>query len=159
MKKLLNLSITSNKKLNFAKDKFQALIVGVSDSKTLNGDVKNIDNATNGLIKKLISREELTGKIGNSVYLPTLNGIKADKTYLIGTGGKNKKISEVEFFKICQSISSAALSSKNSSIKVIIPEILVENRDTNWTMEVLGRHLESSSYPVSYTHLTLPTTR
>ena len=146
MKKLLNLSITSNKKLNFAKDKFQALIVGVSDSKTLNGDIKNIDNATNGLIKKLISREELTGKIGNSVYLPTLNGIKADKTYFIGTGGKNKKISEVEFFKICQSISSAALSSKNSSIKVIIPEILVENRDTNWTMEVLGRHLESSSY-------------
>ena len=146
MKKLLNQSISSNKKLNFKKDKFQTLIMGVSEAKTLDGDLKIINEITNGTIKKLISREEITGKIGNSVYLPAINGINSEKSYFIGVGKKNKKISEVEYFKICQSISTAALASKTSSVKIVIPEVSVENRDTSWTVEVLGRHLEASCY-------------
>ncbi|GIS22233.1 leucyl aminopeptidase [Gammaproteobacteria bacterium] len=146
MKKLLNQSISSNKKLNFKKDKFQTLIIGVSEAKTLDGDLKVINEVSNGTIKKLISREEITGKIGNSVYLPAISGVNAEKSYFVGTGKKNKKISEVDYFKICQSISSAALASKSASVKIIIPEVSVENRDTSWTVEVLGRHLEASSY-------------
>ena len=146
MKKLLNQSISSNKKLNFKKDKFQTLIIGVSEAKTLDGDLKVINEVSNGTIKKLISRKEITGKIGNSVYLPAISGVNAEKSYFVGTGKKNKKISEVDYFKICQSISSAALASKSASVKIIIPEVSVENRDTSWTVEVLGRHLEASSY-------------
>ena len=146
MKKLLNLSISSNKKLNFKKEKFQTLIIGVREAKALDGDLKSINEVTNGTIKKLISREEITGKIGNSVYLPAINGVNAEKSYFIGTGKKSKKISEMEYFKICQSISSAALASKSSSVKIIIPEIGVENRDASWTIEILGRHLEASCY-------------
>ena len=100
MKKLLNQSISSNKKLNFKKDKFQTLIIGVSEAKTLDGDLKVINEVSNGTIKKLISREEITGKIGNSVYLPTISGINVEKSYFIGIGKKSKKISEVEYFKI-----------------------------------------------------------
>ena len=96
MKKLLNQSISSNKKLNFKKDKFQTLIIGVSEAKTLDGDLKVINEASNGTIKKLISREEITGKIGNSVYLPAISGVNAEKSYFVGTGKKNKKISLTE---------------------------------------------------------------
>ena len=152
MKKLLNQSISSNKKLNFKKDKFQTLIIGVSEAKTLDGDLKVINEVSNGTIKKLISREEITGKIGNSVYLPAISGVNAEKSYFVGTGKKNKKISEVDYFKICQSISSAALASKSASVKIIIPEVSVENRDTSWTVEVLGRHLEASSYQYFFKH-------
>ena len=146
MKKLLNLSISSNKKLNFKKEKFQTLIIGVREAKALDGDLKSINEVTSGTIKKLITREEITGKIGNSVYLPAINGVNAEKSYFIGTGKKSKKISEMEYFKICQSISSAALASKSSSVKIIVPEIEVENRDASWTIEILGRHLEASCY-------------
>ncbi len=38
------------------------------------------------------------------------------------------------------------MASKSASVKIIIPEVSVENRDTSWTVEVLGRHLEASSY-------------
>ena len=126
MKKLLNLSIPSNQKLNFKKDKFKTLIVGVSETKTLDGNLKEINEVTNGTLKKLIAREEITGKIGNSVYLPAISGVNAEKSYFVGTGKKNKKISEVDYFKICQSISSAALASKSASVKIIIPEVSVE---------------------------------
>ena len=68
MKKLLNLSIPSNQKLNFKKDKFKTLIVGVSETKTLDGNLKEINEVTNGTLKKLIAREEITGKIGNSCF-------------------------------------------------------------------------------------------
>ena len=59
MKKLLNQSISSNKKLNYKKDKFRTLIIGVSEAKTLDGDLKVINEVSNGTIKKLISREEM----------------------------------------------------------------------------------------------------
>ena len=88
MKKLLNLSIPSNQKLNFKKDKFKTLIVGVSETKTLDGNLKEINEVTNGTLKKLIAREEITGKIGNSVYLPAISGVNAEKSYFIGTGKK-----------------------------------------------------------------------
>ena len=63
MKKLLNQSISSNKKLNFKKDKFQTLIIGVSEAKTLDGDLKVINEVSNGTIKKLISRKKLPEKL------------------------------------------------------------------------------------------------
>ena len=104
------------------------MIIGVSEAKTLDGDLKVINEASNGTIKKLNSREEITGKIGNSVYLPAISGVKAEKSYFVGTGKKNKKISEVDYFKICQSISSAALASKSATVKIIIPKKLSEQQ-------------------------------
>ena len=60
MKKLLNLSISSNKKLNFKKEKFQTLIIGVREAKTLDGDLKSINEVTDGTIKKPVSYTHLT---------------------------------------------------------------------------------------------------
>ena len=91
MKKLLNQSISSNKKLNFKKDKFQTLIIGVSEAKTLDGDLKVINEVSNGTIKKLISREEITGKIGNSVYLPAISGVNAENLISLEPAKKIKR--------------------------------------------------------------------
>ena len=77
MKKLLNQSISSNKKLNFKKDKFQTLIIGVSEAKTLDGDLKVINEVSNGTIKKLISREEIPEKLAIAfICLPSVGSMR-----------------------------------------------------------------------------------
>ena len=77
MKKLLNQSISSNKKLNFKKDKFQTLIIGVSEAKTLDGDLKVINEASNGTIKKLISRKKLPEKLATAfICLPLVESMQ-----------------------------------------------------------------------------------
>ncbi len=77
MKKLLNQSISSNKKLNFKKDKFQTLIIGVSEAKTLDGDLKVINEASNGTIKNLFPGKKLPEKLAIAfIYLPSVGSMR-----------------------------------------------------------------------------------
>jgi hypothetical protein len=77
MKKLVNVSLSKIKMAELSALKTEALIIGNYESKKLDGVTKFIDTKSKDVIKKLISRNELSGSLGNSVYLPSLNGISA----------------------------------------------------------------------------------
>ena len=60
MKKRLILTINQELSKNILKVKTDVLVVGVNEDKALNPLSQKIDNATNGIIKKLIKRKELS---------------------------------------------------------------------------------------------------
>ena len=146
MKKILNLSVETSSQINFAKEKFDAVIIGNFEAKTLSKSLKELDSLSGGVIKKIIARKELTGKVGNKVYLPSLNGIKAEKVYFLGLGKNNSKLSEADFSKISQSICESALSSKSAAVKILLPELKFQDRTMEWALELLSRNLEAASY-------------
>jgi leucyl aminopeptidase len=88
----------------------------------------------------------LSGSLGNSVYLPSLNGLSAEKIYLKGCGKKDKELNELEFLSLTQSIANSALNSKAKSVHIFLPSIKVANRDENWNFKMLAKTIESNSY-------------
>ena len=94
MKKLINVSLSKIKLSDLSTIKTEAMIIGTYESKKLEGVSKHLDARSKGVIKKLMSRDELSGSLGNSVYLPSLNGLSAEKIYLKGCGKKDKELTE-----------------------------------------------------------------
>ena len=146
MKKLINVSLSKIKLSELSAIKTEAMIIGTYESKKLEDVSKHLDARSKGVIKKLMSRDELSGSLGNSVYLPSLNGLSAEKIYLKGCGIKDKELTELEFLSLTQSIANSALNSKAKSIHIFLPSIKVTNRDENWNFKMLAKTIESNSY-------------
>ena len=70
MKKLINISLSEIKISELTKLKSEALIVSFYESKKISDITDIFDKKSKGVIKKLISRNELSGSLGNKVYLP-----------------------------------------------------------------------------------------
>ena len=146
MKKLINISLSEIKLNDLTKLKNETLILGSYESKKLSALTEVFDKKSKGVLKKLISREALSGSLGNKVYLPNLVGIDSEKVYFIGCGKENKEINEQEFLAFSQSIANAAIQSKAKNVHIFIPNILVKNRSEEWNYKILARTLESNCY-------------
>jgi leucyl aminopeptidase len=73
----------------YAEADVQALAVAVfKDEKADEGFLKELDDATGGLIRSILEAEELKGKEGESVYLhlPGTGGLQARRLLLVGVG-------------------------------------------------------------------------
>ena len=146
MKKLI--SITSNlKKIDSLKNlNSECLVIGINEDRNLNEFTKILDNASSGSIKKLLKRQELTGKLGNQLYLPELNGFKANKVYFIGLGKKNKELNEDEFSSFSSALSKITISADSKNIDIFLPEIKVKSNNSSWVFKIMARDLESGCY-------------
>ena len=146
MKKLI--SITSNlKKIDSLKNlNSECLVIGINEDRNLNEFTKILDNASSGSIKKLLKRQELTGKLGNQLYLPELNGFKANKVYFIGLGKKNKELNEDEFSSFSSALSKITISADSKNIDIFLPEIKVKSNNSSWVIKIMARDLESGCY-------------
>ena len=67
MKKLINISLSKIKLSELSAIKTEAMIIGTYESKKLDDVSKHLDARSKGVIKKLMSRDELSGSLGNAV--------------------------------------------------------------------------------------------
>ena len=70
-----------------------ALVIGVTEEKTLGTTSESLDKALSGHVAKTAKRNGFTGKKGQALTLDTLGAIPAKKVFFIGLGPA-KKISE-----------------------------------------------------------------
>ena len=111
MKKRLTLTLNQELSKNILKSKADVLVVGVNEGRTLNSSAKEIDSAANGSIKELMKRE-FEAKVGQTAYIATNEGTKADRIFLIGVGKSNTALNNEDMDKISSSVTSV-LTSKN----------------------------------------------
>ena len=118
MKKLISIT-TNEKKINSLQSlNSDCLVIGINEDKKLNDVTKVLNTASSGSIKKLIDRQELTGELKNQLYLPELNGFKANKVYFIGLGKKNKELNEDEFSTLSTALSKISISANSRNIDI-----------------------------------------
>ena len=146
MKKLINISLSETKISELTKLKSEALIVCFYESKKISDITDIFDKKSKGVIKKLISRDELSGSLGNKVYLPNLNGTNSEKVYFLGCGKKDKEMSEQEFLSLSEKIASAAIQSKVKNVHIYLPTLTIKGRTEDWNFKILARTLEASCY-------------
>jgi len=95
MKKRLSINLNQKIVKEITEISSGGLIIGVFEG-PFSDELKIIDQETNGTLKKLRKLGELEGKLGQSIYLPALSGVKAQRTYLVGCGKEGKKLSRQE---------------------------------------------------------------
>ena len=126
MKKLISISMNL-KKIEVLKSlNSECLVIGIYEDKNLNEITKILNSDSSGLIKKLLTRKELTGALKNQLYLPDMSGFKANKVFLVGLGKKNKELNEDEFSQLSSSISKITISSNARNVDIFLPEIKVK---------------------------------
>ncbi len=100
----------------------QALAVGVfKDEKAEEGFLKNLDQATGGVIKSVLESDELKGKEGETVYvhLPPGGPLKFARLLLVGAGERG----EYQLAQVSQVAGTAArfLRDKNVKSLTVLP--------------------------------------
>ena len=121
MKKRLSINLNKKSTAELPKVSSGCLIVGVYEG-PFTEELKKIDEVSNSQLKKLRKLGELNGKLGQGNYLPALNGILAQRTYLVGSGKKGKKLTRQDAIKVLTKMVSAAISSKSSSAFISVPK-------------------------------------
>lgn len=66
------------------------LVIGVPEKFEISGPLAEFDKALNGQLAQLRERQDLTGKLGQVVILPTPSGIQASRVMFIGLGAADK---------------------------------------------------------------------
>ena len=135
MKKRLSVNLNKKNAGDIIKTPSGSLIVGTYEG-SFTEELRKIDIASGGHLKKLRKLGELKGKLGERNYLPALPGVRAQRTYIVGCGKKGKKLSRQDCVIILEKMVSAAISSGASNAFISIP-----------SLNVLGEGA------VSYTHL------
>ena len=145
MKKRLSININLKTTKEITKVNSGSLVISVYEG-PFTEELKAIDLASNGMLKKLRKLGELNGKLGQGTYLPALPGLKAERTYLVGCGQKRKKISRQDAAKVLAKMVSAAVTSKASSAFISIPKLNISGEGDNWIIQQIAYLCENNVY-------------
>jgi leucyl aminopeptidase len=145
MKKRLSITLDQSMSASLENVKTKALIIGIHEGKSISQELKKIDAVSKGVLKKLINREELEGKVGQSLYIPSLLGAVAERVYLIGCGKKSSSLSKDQVNKILTKLISAAISSNVDEATISLPSLKTSEGD-EWVLNQLSLIAENQSY-------------
>ena len=148
MKKRLSLALQQDLKKNLLKVKSDSLIIGVNEGNALNPISSKIDQATNGVIKKLAKRKEFEGKVGQQAYVAAPEGLSAERLYLIGFGKSKDLLSNEDIDKILNSTISSLKSSKSNNASICFPSLKYSNKSQNdsWLLQKMATFFENRVY-------------
>ncbi len=83
----MNYNTTSNAP---EKQRTSALVVGIYENEKLSPSAQRIDKISEGFLSKLIHQGDFTGKVGQTLLLFSLPGIKAERLLLMGCGKEDQ---------------------------------------------------------------------
>lgn len=75
---------------NAARKRTGCAVVGVFAGKRLSAAATEVDKATSGLIKRVLRRGDLSGKIGQTLLLADASGASCERILLVGCGNKSE---------------------------------------------------------------------
>lgn len=133
-----------------AKIRSQCLLVPIFAKGTLSKAAKQINSAADGIIEKLIKRGDITGKVAETLLIPSVTGIIADRILLVGCGDLNK-LSEADFRKLIDNSLKELTSQKIKDACFLFDEVSVVDKNTSWMVEQLAIASGSNNYAYSHT--------
>ena len=116
---------------DFVKEKTACLVVGVHEDKGLTGIAKQIDQASRGLITRLIKEKELGSKLGATQLLHEVPGVAAKRILLVQAGKQGTELNAKQFEKMTRAALKALLLTKAVDVLWALTEFPVQIQGTN----------------------------
>ncbi|GJL80695.1 MAG: putative cytosol aminopeptidase [marine bacterium B5-7] len=111
------------------------------------GDVaKSVDQATGGVITAAVKRGDIKGKVGESLMIPLIDGIRAHRLLLLGAGDKADECSLVNIKKIGAKLANTLEKSGAADAAVSIEGLNIANRSLADSVTILIEAMEYAAY-------------
>lgn len=126
------------------------MIVGIYQDQQLSPSAIALDNSTQGLIGKIISRGDISGKNAETVLLNAIPGSPIERILLVGLG-EHKPLSGKNYIK---ALAAAIISLKKPYIRSVIcslAECAVEDSDWQWKTRQIVEVFSDAAYQFTAT--------
>jgi leucyl aminopeptidase len=120
-------------------------IITVSQPRKLSRSGQHVDKACKGYLTSIIKRGDMEGKLGQTLPLPDIAGLPAQRVLLVGSG-KASEMNERNFTKLVNSI-CAALSACGARDAEFYPgDVAIKGRDLAWKVRQTALLASNSQY-------------
>jgi leucyl aminopeptidase len=126
------------------------LIIGHIQDQPLSPTAADLDEASGGVLGRLLDSNELPGECGKTLMLHALPGIQASRILVAGLG-KADKLDGIVFSKAVQAAGKALRQSQARTAHCLLTEVEVRDRDNNWKVRQAALALAHSDYVYSAT--------
>ncbi|MGI9250651.1 MAG: leucyl aminopeptidase [Pseudohongiellaceae bacterium] len=121
------------------------VVVAVYSKGALSPEARAIDAACDKVLSKIIGSGDFSGKLGETLLLHNLAGVKAGRVLLAGAGD-NKKFDAKACVKMLQASLSVLLKSQAKSVHFGLTSVKVKDRNGKWLSERLAIETERACY-------------
>ncbi len=121
------------------------LVVGVYERRRLSDAARAVDTASDGYLSGLLRRGDLEGQVGQTLLLPDVPGVRADRVLLVGLG-RERDLNERSYRKAVAQAAQALDSAGAGEATVCLAELPVRGRDLGWRVASAAETLETAGY-------------
>lgn len=116
---------------NAEKQRTGCVVVGVFEKRRLSAAAERLDAASGGMLGNLIRRDDLEGKLGQSLLLHNVSGTLSDRVLLIGCG-RERDLRDPHYASVITQAMSALKSTGATDAVSYLSELSVKGRDIYW---------------------------
>jgi leucyl aminopeptidase len=117
----------------------------VGEGRKLGAAARAVDAASEGALSALLKRGDLAGKVGQTLLLHDLPGVKAERVLLVGCG-KDRELSDRNYRKVVSATLGVLKSLGGSDAALTIGELMVKGRDQYAKSRLLVEMLADGAY-------------
>ena len=128
-----------------ASQKAACIVVGVHTGKHLSPSAAALDKASRGAISRILKRGDLSGKCGDTLLLPEVSGIGAERVLLVGAG-KTGPLEPSDFMTLVRKAATALGSTHGRNAVSCLCELEVKHRDLEWRIRQEALALHAAAY-------------
>jgi len=139
--------VTTNAPLTQQTD---CVVIAIFEQGELSPSATLINDHSNGYIKKIIDRGDITGKVGQTLLLQDVDGLASQRLLLVGCGKKNGT-TENNFNAAITAATKVLNESGADDATSCLAEINVNSRSTEWKIRQTVIMAESTLYKYSQT--------
>jgi leucyl aminopeptidase len=127
------------------KQRSACLVVAVFENQIMSPAARIINKNTGRMISALMNRGDITGECEETVLLPQVTGIQADRVLLVGCGDK-AEFSIGKLQKVTTAVISKLQNSKIKEASLFLAELQIKGSDIATRIEQIVMQAEHSSY-------------
>ena len=106
-------------------------ILTVSQARKLSSSALRVDKSCKGLLTSILKRGDMEGKLGQTLLLPSVPGISAQRLLLVGCG-KDNEMNERNYTRVINSIVKALAACGARDAEFYPDDISLKGRDLAW---------------------------
>ncbi|WP_042301513.1 leucyl aminopeptidase [Paraburkholderia kururiensis] len=129
----------------FLTGKSDCVVIGVFESQSLSGAALAIDEATKGLVTRIVKAGDMEGKAGSTLFLHEVQGIGASRVLLVGLG-KQDAFTQKAYGEAVKAAWRAILGTKIVQVTFTLPQLPVKERSSDWAVRAALLALRSETY-------------
>lgn len=129
----------------FLTGKSDCIVIGIFNSQMLYGAALAIDEATKGLITRIIKGGDMDGKAGTTLFLYEVQGISASRVLLVGLG-KQDAFMQKAYSEAVKTTWRAILGTKIGQVTFTLAQLPVKKCSADWAVRLAVLELRAETY-------------